>query len=64
MAAVSSTAATASMGSPTYFGSLLRIGFMGCGGTSAAVSTPSTPGIASARLVSMRVTRPCGTGLG
>ena len=38
-------------------------GRAGLRGTSSAVSTPSTPGIASASLASMLVTRACGIGL-
>ena len=64
-AVVSSTAATARIGSPSYFGSLVSAASLGVstGGRSAAVRMAATPGRASAALVSMRRTRPCGIGL-
>ena len=64
-AVVSSTAATARIGSPSYFGSLVREVSLGASaaGRSSAVRMASTPGIASAALVSMLRTRPCGIGL-
>ena len=54
-------AATARMRSPTNSGSLVRIGSPGAGvgGTSSAVSTATTPSIASASVASI-LTRACG----
>ena len=64
-AVVSSTAATARIGSPTNSGSMVRIGFSGGGndGTSSAVRMPATPSMASASEASMLRTRACGIGL-
>ncbi len=64
-AAVSSTAATASTGSPTYLGSLVRIGLPGSStsGTSSAVSTATTPSMARASEASIERTRAWGMGL-
>ena len=64
-AVVSSTAASARIGSPSYSGSFVRPASLGAstGGRSSAVRIASTPGIASAALVSMLRTRPCGIGL-
>ena len=65
-AVVSSTAATARMGAPSYRGSSdnapSRVPCSGRG-SSDALSMPSTPSIASALLVSTLRTRACGIGL-
>ena len=64
-AVVSSTAASARIGSPTNIGSVVRIGFSGGGsdGTSSAVRMSTTPSMASASEASMLRTRACGIGL-
>ena len=64
-AVVSSTAATARIGSPSYSGSSVSARSFGAStaGRSSALRIAATPGSASAALVSMRRTRPCGIGL-
>ena len=64
-AVVSSTAATARIGSPTKWGSFVRMLLAGpcCLGTSSAVSMAMTPSMLSASAVSMARTRAWGIGL-
>jgi hypothetical protein len=64
-AVVSSTAATARMGSPTKCGSYVRMLFASpcCSGTSSGRRMPTTPGMASAADASTPRTRAWGIGL-